>query len=680
MSRITMLAVVCLSVSSAPAGPPVTFESLLKEMVDRDAAARWPDPAYTGRQFSSYDRASKTAQDEKGWFANGDRNHYLRVEETNDRKEWVMMDAEGPGAVVRVWSANPEGTLRVYLDGSAKPVIEAKMDDLLGGKWAVGALTVGTPLAGKRSKGWNLYLPIPYSTRCKITSDRDGSYYQVNYRTYGAGTEVDTFEPGALTHAADLLKSVQEELGGAPKRLEYHKHDAVEITAGQSHSFPLALGQPGALAGLQIDLNALDLEQALRSTVVRMEFDGAETVWCPLGDFFGCGVGKNQFRTWFTGISGSGLLACRWVMPFERSARVTLENFGKAPIRAQVYTRLKDWTWDERSMHFHATWRHEYPIHVYGERGTRDFNYVQIQGRGVYVGDVLAVMNPVAEWWGEGDEKISVDGEAFPSHFGTGTEDYYGYGWCDTEPFSHPFHAQARCDGHSQGNNWGHTTLTRVRALDAIPFESSLKVDMELWHWKECDVAYAATTYFYARLGVTTNRKPQPQEAGREVPRAPALPPPFRMDGAIECEGMKVLSRPGTVSVEKQNMRSFARGHWSGESQLWVHAQKPGDFIELAVPVSGTNGKPVRATLYATKSWDYGIVRFTVNGQKAGPDVDLFSGQPNKCVPSGPIELGTFTPKNGQLTLRAEVVGANASAAGTKSFLGLDCVVLTPAP
>lgn len=32
-------------------------------------------------------------------------------------------------------------------------------------------------------------------------------------------------------------------------------------------------------------------------------------------------------------------------------------------------------------------------------------------------------------WWGEGDEKFFVDGEKFPSSFGTGSEDYIGYAW-----------------------------------------------------------------------------------------------------------------------------------------------------------------------------------------------------------------------------------------------------------
>ena len=76
-----------------------------------------------------------------------------------------------------------------------------------------------------------------------------------------------------------------------------------------------------------------------------------------------------------------------------------------------------------------------------------DWNYITIDGQGVYAGDTLAVMNPEADWWGEGDEKIWVDGEEFRSHFGTGTEDYYGYayGGGSTDLYQKPFHAQVRC-------------------------------------------------------------------------------------------------------------------------------------------------------------------------------------------------------------------------------------------
>ena len=113
-------------------------------------------------------------------------------------------------------------------------------------------------------------------------------------------------------------------------------------------------------------------------------------------------------------------------------------------------------------MHFHANWHYEYPIHAYGARGTKDWNYIEAQGKGVYVGDNLAVMNPVKEWWGEGDEKIYVDGEKFPSHFGTGTEDYYGYAWCWPVAFQHPFHAPAALRRQRQGQLGPHHRHARA--------------------------------------------------------------------------------------------------------------------------------------------------------------------------------------------------------------------------
>ncbi|MEM1061290.1 MAG: DUF2961 domain-containing protein, partial [Planctomycetota bacterium] len=128
-------------------------------------------------------------------------------------------------------------------------------------------------------------------------------------------------------------------------------------------------------------------------------------------------------------------------------------------------------------------------------------------GRGVYVGDTLTVFNPVQRWWGEGDEKIFVDGESFPSIFGTGTEDYYGYSWGgrSTDFYEHPFHAQPRSHIYNKGNRksgdehntQGYSTETRTRSLDTIPFQSGLKLDMEVWSWADCEMSYGVGTYWY---------------------------------------------------------------------------------------------------------------------------------------------------------------------------------------
>jgi hypothetical protein len=230
--------------------------------------------------------------------------------------------------------------------------------------------------------------------------------------------------------------------------------------------------------------------------------------------------------------------------------------------------------------------------------------------------------------------------------------------------FQTPFANQTRCDGPG---NKGQTCVTRTRSLDAIPFTKSLKFDMEVWNWADCKVAYAATTYWYAVPGATSNRGPEPQEAARELPRVPPTP---KIAGAIECEKMKIVAKSLNTPAEPQT-GALSDGEWSGGEQLFVRGNKPGDFIELAIPAGGSGKK--KLTLYATKSWDYGILRFSVNGERAGKDYDAYNPQ---AILSGPIELGTVEPRDGQFVLRVEVVGGNPNSKNSKSFFGLDAVTL----
>ena len=75
-------------------------------MTDFEAVARWPKPEYTCRQASSYDRRSKTPGDPAGWFANTDNmdglGADLRWETIAGRRECVMLDVDGPGAIARL--------------------------------------------------------------------------------------------------------------------------------------------------------------------------------------------------------------------------------------------------------------------------------------------------------------------------------------------------------------------------------------------------------------------------------------------------------------------------------------------------------------------------------------------------------------------------------------------------
>ena len=101
-------------------------------------------------------------------------------------------------------------------------------------------------------------------------------------------------------------------------------------------------------------------------------------------------------------------------------------------------------------MYFYASWRQENGIYIHDKPEEADqcveWNFATLKGRGVYKGDLLSLYNHAPLWYGEGDEKIWVDDDTFPSHFGTGTEDYYNSSWAPVVPFYTPFGGAPRAD------------------------------------------------------------------------------------------------------------------------------------------------------------------------------------------------------------------------------------------
>lgn len=513
----------------------VTLDSLLREMIDRDAILKFPNPAYTTKQSSSYDPKSTSPSDAATWFANEDVNHFVRIDDNPavpGGKEHVMLDVDGPGVIVRLWTANPpEGsTLRFYTDGAKEPALEVPFDKFTSGRWKI-----AEPLSSLKAKGHTSYIPLPYAKHVKVTSDKPGFYYQINYRSYAAGTAVQTFTAADFDKSKSLIDEVQTGLMEVRKPFLDPKDpltkDKFDLAPGATKVLDLPAG-PGAVRYIAMgvlipDGSPTKRAQAYQNIIIEAEFDGNKTVWAPLAAFFGGGVGHTKYEDWYRTMHPGNYLHSRFVMPYKGVAKISLTNTGKNTHTCTMNIVTKPFAkWDDKTMYFHAAWKYENPIHAKGGTGTKDYNFAEITGKGIFFADNLCIMNPVGEWWGEGDEKIYVDGETFPSHFGTGTEDYYGYAWGSYETFEHPFHAQVRCDGKDLGNNWGYSAVTRTRSLDAIPFTKSFKFDMEVWHSKECDVAYGTTVYFYAEPGATINIKPMPEETAKDVLQPP--PPPAK--------------------------------------------------------------------------------------------------------------------------------------------------------
>ena len=318
----------------------------------------------------------------------------------------------------------------------------------------------------------------------------------------------------------------------------------------------------------------------------------------------------------------------------------------------------------EQLARFHAKWHRDAFLPTERERWI-DWPIVKTEGAGRFVGVMLHVWNPRGGWWGEGDEKFFVDGEKFPSTFGTGSEDYFGYAWCDPHLFQHAYHNQTCNDG----NNRGHVSVNRWHIPDNVPFHQSFEGCIEKYYSNQRPTLYAATAYWYLAPGGKDPYGPVPlkERVGYWTPVQT-----FKVKGAIEGESLKILAKTGGVPQE-QDMTPFA-GQWSNDAHLWWIDAKPGDRLDLALPVSKA-GK-FNLSLQLTKAPDYGIVQFYLDSEKLGGPIDLYHPS---VVPTGPLAMGTRELAAGEHKLTVEITGANEKAIKAYMF-GLDYVKLEPAP
>lgn len=621
----------------------VTINSLLMDMTNRDRLATVPNPAYYTRENTSYDRHSTSPTNLPNWWANNDYNYFLYTNTySSSRIEYVMMDAAGPGAIVSWTKADtdPDAIFRVYLDGSTNPVIAENNRWLLGGvpptaqelaftnnadsrrvprqfypsgpvvypiqsNFLGGYGTIPAPFSGTYSLGCDLYLPITYSNHCIVTYEPPESnpfycscYYKIIYRTYATNTVVQSFNLAQLQDptVSNLINQVGEVLTNPLPAVQASLASQTtpqERVLAPGGFIQTNLTGAGALRLLQITYNPTNPVNGTRSTFLSVVCDGLQTVWCPVGDFFGSGVGINPVATWDYVVQPNGVMSCYWVMPFTNSCTVMLTNTGGQAVDVTLGPLgTGAWLGGTNSMHFRSYW-HDQEIPTVAGNGTMDWNFLTATNSvgvangsgtgvfngagtmGVYVGETLVVHNnPPAgvghTWWGEGDEKIYLNGEGFPSSFGTGTEDYYGYSFGGSASifFQSPFlaHSQIAGDTVPAGAGGAYTAPTRVRMLDAYPYASSIRFDMEVWAWDATVLEYAVNACWYDCLPAANDFN----FTMAQPPAAPATASVYAGDNA-------------TYNVKVGSLNAF-----TGAISLTATNLPPGATAAFA-PISGTN-------------------------------------------------------------------------------------------
>ena len=280
---------------------------------------------------------------------------------------------------------------------------------------------------------------------------------------------------------------------------------SVKIAAGQTYTMAEISGS-GAIQHIWLTPTG-----NWRFAILRVYWDGETTpsIEVPLGDFFASGWGKySQINSLAVTVNPGSAFNSYWVMPFRKSARMTVENIDEKEmvLYYQVTYALTDIAPD--TAYFHAQFRRTNPVPY-----KQVYTLVDgVKGNGHYVGTHLSWGVNNSGWWGEGEIKFFMDGDTdFATIVGTGTEDYFGgsYNFENQtthkyQTFSTPYSGLSYVsapDGLYQSQQ--RFNLYRWHITDPIRFEQDLKVTIQALGWRgggrylplQDDIA--SVTYWY---------------------------------------------------------------------------------------------------------------------------------------------------------------------------------------
>jgi len=269
---------------------------------------------------------------------------------------------------------------------------------------------------------------------------------------------------------------------------------------------------------------AIDDPDYLDNVWIKMYWDGASepAVEAPFGDFHALGHGRVSpidsslvtvvarpelnfnlpngnvagFNTYFS-------------LPYAHGAKIVIENRSAQELRSLYYQ--VDYQEHDRApspLRFHARYTESEPEEARpGEGGLEAVNpggadnhlVLETEGRGHFLGMVVSVDAMRAGWW-EGDDMFWIDGEAQPSLYGTGTEDYFGGAWGFRKAYTYPDHGLSYLEKLAYRQAWqaGRYTMYRWHTRDPIPFTKSIKASIERGHNNSArDSHYWSVAYWY---------------------------------------------------------------------------------------------------------------------------------------------------------------------------------------
>ena len=380
------------------------------------------------------------------------------------RGEVVIFDAYGPGSLYRqqmnIWGSKGIGGLsntihiKYYFDDEKTPRIDVPVNQFFNGDYH----PVDTPFAFKSARQFGiLYYPFAFQKRLKValsdTSitrllkaniDESQNWYQYDYLTYPAGTNVTTWSPDKTQLYENKVKEQWENQGQDP-----------QFTVGEDVVKKTVTIEPGKTAIIfdkkgKASISSIHLKmepynrETFYNTYIRMTWDDLSqpAVDVPISYFFGGGGWKDEFKdktlkTLLFGFDAqTHSFYCYFPMPFFDKAKIEVINKSKTIIdellcvigvkpssilnypKAKTAYFMARVTKDSCSTGKKIVGRPRMYSKPF-ETAFKETGYGQVVALNMFSGN----------YWEDGDEFTYVDGSNTPQIHGDGTEDDFNQGW-----------------------------------------------------------------------------------------------------------------------------------------------------------------------------------------------------------------------------------------------------------
>ena len=409
----------------------------------------------------------------------------------DERGEWVLMEADGPGCIFNFtqhrYPTSETPVFRFYFDYAEQPQFTITPAEF--GEKAPFLRPLADKYVGPDDNGrgpiWVVrsFVPMAFAAHCKITSSvklegaekakGEGGWGHVTYQLYPDAAGLEPFDP-----TMDMAALAQRYAEGLPAAGHAAAQGGFRLPAGGVRTVLDENGR-GAVTAVRTVLKDFNPAQ-LGSLWIRLFYDGYEApfVQAPLGTFFGCEYGMTPaaLRTALLTFDITGpdaVLENRFPQPFFRGVRVELQNRGEHEAVFADMTVNIDSAADydpQNTGYFTASPYYPKTPNRPGENSV----IADLAGSGHMAYGVLTGYG-IASGGCEGDVRVFIDDGRSPVIESDGSESWASYGWgFVTPPQANPFSAY---NGAPEVNSdWSEVRLTFT---DSYPFRRRLRFELE---------------------------------------------------------------------------------------------------------------------------------------------------------------------------------------------------------